>query len=116
MQPEPEFPPPSQRVREGRPKGRLVALINLCVGVALLLSLGAAWAFIPIARVPAVCVFHHKPWWISLVDWSAFLLIPASIIFGIEAVNSSKQQDRDHHLRRLGLLNIILGVLLILSL
>lgn len=115
MQPEPESPQPTHRAREGRANGRLVALITLLVSVALLLSLAAAWAFIPIARVPAVCVFHHKPWWITLVDWSAFLLIPASIIFGLEALNPLKKQY-SVRLRRLGRLNIILGVLLLLSL
>ena len=57
----------------------------------------------------------HKPWWIILVDWSAFLLIPAAIILGLEVTNPLKQQY-SVRLRRLGRLNIILAVLLILSL
>ncbi len=115
MKTEPESPQPTRPAREGRTQGTLVALINLLLSVALLLSLGAAWVFIPIANAPAVCVFHHKPWWISLVDGSAFLLIPASIVVGIVAVKSSKKEDRGL-LHRLGILNFILGVLLILPL
>jgi hypothetical protein len=111
---QPESPQPTHRPLEGRANGRLVAIINLFVSAALLLSLCAAWLFIPIARIPAVCVFHHKPWWFSLVEWAAFLLIPASIVVGILAVNSKQQEDR--RLRRHGIANIILGVFLLLSL
>jgi hypothetical protein len=115
MQSEPESPQPGHRTYEGRANGRLVALITLLVSVALLLSLGAAWVFIPIARVPAVCVFHHKSRWIILVDWSAFLLIPTAIISGLEVTSPMKKQY-SVRLRRVGKLNIILAVLLILSL
>ncbi len=114
MTTEPRSPQPAHPAREGRTQGTLVALINLLLGAALLLSLCAAWFFIPIARDPAVCVFHHKLWWFSLVEWAAFLLIPASIVVGILTVNSSQNEDR--RLRRLGMANIILGVLLLLSL
>lgn len=113
MKTEPDSPQPTHS--EGRTQGTLVALIHLLLSVALLLSLCAAWVFIPIARVPAVCVFHHKPWWISLVEEGAFLLIPVSIVVGILAVKSSEQEGR-RLLRRLGMLNIILAILLILSL
>lgn len=111
---QPESPQPTHRPLQGRANGRLVATINLFVSAALLLSLCAAWVFIPIARVPAVCVFHHKPWWFSLVEESAFLLIPTSIVVGILAINSLRHEDR--RLRRLGIVTIILGVLLLLSL
>lgn len=111
---QPESPQPTHRPLEGRANGRRVAIINLFISAALLLSLCATWVFIPIARVPAVCVFHHKPWWFSPVEWAAFLLIPASIIVGVLAVNSTQYEDR--RLRRHGIVNIILGVLLLLSL
>lgn len=111
---QPESPQPTHRPLEGRTNGRLVAIINLFVSAALLLSLCAAWVFTPIARVPAVCVFHHKPWWFSLVEWAAFLLIPASIVVGIQAISSTQHEDR--RLRRHGIANIILGALLLLSL
>jgi hypothetical protein len=73
------------------------------------------WVFIPSANTPAVCVFHHKPWWVSLTEGSALLLIHASIVLGIVAVRPSKQGYRGL-LRSLGSINIGLGVLLILSL
>jgi hypothetical protein len=112
---ETETPQPIHPARDGRTKGPLVALINLFLSVSLLLSVFAAWVFIPIANTPAVCVFHNKPWWISLTEGSALLLIPTSIVFGIVAVRSSKQGYRGL-LLSLGILNIVLGVLLILSL
>ncbi len=115
METETQSPQPTHPAREGRTKGTRVAIINLLLSVSLLLSLFAAWVFIPIANTPAVCVFHNRPWWISLADGSAFILIPASIVFGIVAVRSSKKGYRGL-LLSLGIMNIILGVLLILSL
>ena len=53
---EPDSPQPTHSAHESRTQGTLIALINLLLSVALLLSLGAAWVFIPIARVPAVCL------------------------------------------------------------
>jgi FtsH-binding integral membrane protein len=115
MEPETESQQPTDLTRKDRTRRTLVATINLFLSVSLLLSLVAAWVFIPIANTPVVCVFHNKPWWISLVEVSAFLLIPASIVFGIVAVKLSKKEYRGL-LRRPGILNIILGVLLTLSL
>jgi heme/copper-type cytochrome/quinol oxidase subunit 3 len=115
METETESPQPTQPAQEGPTKGTLVAIINLLLIFALLLSLFAAWAFIPIANTPAVCLFHNKPWWISLTDFSAFLLLPASIVFGIVAVRSAKKGNKGH-LLSLGIINIILGVLLMFSL
>lgn len=101
---------------EGRTKGTLVALFNLLLSISLLLSLCATWFFVPIARDPAVCVFHNKPWWFSLTEGSALVLIPASIVLGRVAVRTSKQGYRGHRLRSLGIMTIVLGTLLILSL
>ena len=115
METKSKSPQPPHPAREGRTKGTLVALINLFLSVALLLSVFVAWVFIPIANTPAVCVFHNKPWWISLTEGSALILIPVSIVFGIVTVRSSKQGYRGL-LLSLGILNIVLGVLLILSL
>jgi hypothetical protein len=115
METESKSPQPTHPAREGRTKGTLVALINLFLSVSLLLSVFAAWVFIPIANTPAVCVFHNKPWWISLIESSALILIPVSIVFGIVTVRSSKQGYRGL-LLSLGSMNIVLGVLLILSL
>ena len=115
METKSKSPQPPHSAREGRTKGTLVALINLFLSVALLLSVFAAWVFIPIANTPAVCVFHNKPWWISITEGSALILIPVSIVFGIVTVRSSKQGYRGL-LLSLGILNIVLGVLLILSL
>ena len=115
MEPETESPQPTHSARVGPTKGKLVALINLLLSVALLLSLFAAWAFIPIANHLEVCLLHNKPWWVSLTDISAFILIPTAIVFGIVAVRSSKQGYRGL-LLCLGILNIVLGVLLLLSL
>jgi hypothetical protein len=110
---ETETPHPLHEQREGRTKGKPIALINLMLIVSLLLSLFAAWVFIPTAGM--VCLVHNKPWWISFTDGSAFLLIPASIVFGIVAVRASNQGYRGL-LLSLGILNIALGVLLMLSL
>jgi hypothetical protein len=115
METETESPHPTRPAHEGPTRGTLVAIINLLLIVALLLSLFAARAFISIADTPAVCLFHNRPWWISLTDFSAFLLIPASIVFGIVAVRSAKKGYRGLFLN-LGIINIILGVLLMLSL
>jgi hypothetical protein len=82
---------------------------------ALLVSLFAAWVFIPIANTPAVCVFHNKPWWITLTEGSAWILIPAALVLGIVAVRSSKRAYRAL-LLSVGILNIVLGVVLLLSL
>jgi hypothetical protein len=115
METETDSPQPTHPVREGRTRGPLVAVLNLLLNVALLVSLFAAWGFIPIASTPAVCVFHHKPWWINLTEGSAWILIPTAIALGIVAVRSSKQAYRAL-LLSVGILNIVLGVLLILSL
>jgi hypothetical protein len=108
-----ETPQSTHSAREGRTKGTPIALINLFLSVYLLLSIFAAWVFIPTAGT--VCLVHYKPWWISLTDGSAFLLVPASIAFGIVAVRSSRQGYRGL-LLSLGIMNISLGILLLLSL
>ena len=108
-----ETPQPIHSARESRSKVTPIALINLFLSVSLLLSVFAAWVFIPTAGT--VCLVHTKPWWISFTDGSAFLLIPASIVFGIVAVRASNQGYRGL-LLSLGILNIALGVLLMLSL
>ena len=100
---------------EGRAKRALFTLINLFLGALLLLSLFAAWIFIPVANTPAICVFHNKPWWISLTEGSAWILVPVSIVFGIVAIRSLRQGYRGF-LLNLGILNVILGILLTLSL
>lgn len=115
METEIESPQPTRPAHKGPIKGTLVAIINLLLIVALLLSLFAAWAFIPIANTPAVCLFHNRPWWISLTDLSAFLLVPALIVFDIVAVRSARKGYRGL-LLSLGIINIILGVMLMLSL
>jgi hypothetical protein len=115
METETENPHPTRPTHEGPTRGTLVAIINQLLIVALLLSLFAAQAFKSIAGTPAVCLFHNRPWWISLTDFSAFLLIPASIVFGIVAVRSAKKGYRGL-LRNLGIINIILAVLLMFSL
>ena len=115
METESTSPQPTHPTRKDPTKGKLVALINLPLTVSLLLSLFAAWAFIPIANTPAVCLFHNRPWWISPADSGAFILIPASIVFGIVAVRSAKKAYKGL-LLSLGIINIILGVLLMLSL
>ncbi len=113
METETESSQPTHPAREGPTKGTLVAILNLLLIVSLLLSLFAAWAFIPIANT--VCLTHSRPWWISLTDGSALILIPASIVLGIVAVRSAKKRYRGL-LLSLGIINIILGVLLMLSL
>jgi hypothetical protein len=112
METETESSQPIHPARVGPTKGTLVALINLLLIVSLL-SLFAAWAFIPVANT--VCLTHSRSWWVSLTDGSAFILIPASIVFGIVAVRSTKKGYRGL-LLSLGIINIILGVLLMLSL
>ena len=106
---------PTHPVREGRTRGPLVAVLNLLLSIALLVSLFAAWVYIPIANTPAVCLFHNKPWWINFTEVSAWVLIPAALVLGIVAVRSSKRAYRAL-LLSVGILNIVLGVLLILSL
>jgi hypothetical protein len=113
METETPSPQLTDPARENRTKGTWVAILNLLLSVSLLLSLVAAWVFIPVAGT--LCLTHSRPWWISLVDRSAFLLIPASIVFGTMAVRLSKKEYKGL-LRSLGILNILLGVLLILSL
>lgn len=107
--------PPVPPAYGGRTKRALFTLINLFLGALLLLSLLAAWIFIPVANTPAICVFHNKPWWISLAEGSAWILVPVSIVFGIVAVRSLKQGYRGF-LLNLGILNVVLGILLALSL
>jgi hypothetical protein len=115
METGPETTQPTHPAGKGRTKGPLVAIINLFLSVFLLLSLIAAWVFVPIANTPAVCVFHNKPWWISLTDGIAFILVPVSIVSGIVAIRASKQEYRGL-LLSLGIMNIVLSVLLALSL
>src|SRR6202521_4360678 len=108
METETPSPQLTDPARENRTKGTWVAILNLLLSVSLLLSLVAAWVFIPVAGT--LCLTHSRPWWISLVDRSAFLLIPASIALGIMAVRLSKKEYKGL-LRSLGILNILLGVL-----
>ena len=53
---ETDSPQPTHPVREGRTRGLLVAILNVLLSGALLVSLFAAWVFIPIANTPAVCL------------------------------------------------------------
>jgi hypothetical protein len=107
--------PPTHPVYESRAKSAFFALAALFLSVSLLFSLFAAWIFIPVANAPAICVFHNKPWWISLTEGCALILVPVSIIFGIVAVRSLKQGYRGFLLSA-GILNAVLGALLTLSL
>ena len=115
MQTENDSPQPTHPGRFGRTRGPLVAVLNLLLSGALLVSLFATWVFIPIANTPVVCVFHNKPWWINVTEGSAWILIPAALVLGIVAVRSSKRGYRAL-LLSVGILNIVLGVLLLLSL
>ena len=107
METETDSPQPTQPAPEGRTRGLLVAVLNLLLSVALLVSLVLAWVFIPVANTPAVCVFHNKPWWINITEESAWILIPAAIVLGIVAVRASKQAYRAL-LLSVGILNIVL--------
>ena len=115
MDTKPNSPRMTHPARKEQTRRRLVALLNLVLSGALFVSVCAAWVFTSVANTPAVCLFHNRPWWINPIEWSAWILTPASIILGIVAIRSSKQGDRDL-LLSVGILTIVLGIVLMLLL